>query len=85
MHETLMSTIGDRINYCRLSLKLTRKELSELWKMASVPTIARWELNVVKIPLKKLASLVDFFCNNGLIGDLSLRDRHLLLTQYVPS
>lgn len=67
MHETLMNTIGDRITYCRSSLKLTRKDLSEQWKMASVPTIARWELDVVKIPLKKLISLVDFFCSHGLI------------------
>ncbi len=35
--------------------------------MASVPTIARWELDAVKIPLKKLSSLIDFFSNNGLI------------------
>lgn len=67
MHETLMNTIGDRITYCRSSLKLTRKDLSEQWKMASVPTIARWELDVVKIPLKKLSSLIEFFHNNGLI------------------
>jgi len=67
MHETLMNSIGDRITYCRSSLKLTRKDLSEQWQMASVPTIARWELNAVKIPLKKLSSLIDFFYNNGLI------------------
>lgn len=67
MHETFMNTIGDRITFCRSSLKLTRKDLSEQWKMASVPTIARWELDVVKIPLKKLASLIDFFSSNGLI------------------
>lgn len=67
MHETFMNTIGDRITFCRSSLKLTRKDLSEQWKVASVPTIARWELDVVKIPLKKLSSLIDFFNNNGLI------------------
>lgn len=67
MHETLMSSVGDRITYCRSSLKLTRKDLSEQWKMASVPTIARWELNAVKIPLKKLASLIEFFYESGLI------------------
>lgn len=67
MHETLMNTIGDRITYCRSSLKLTRKDLAEQWKLASVPTIARWELNAVTIPLKKLLSLIDFFYSKGLI------------------
>lgn len=67
MRETLMNTIGDRITYCRSSLKLTRKDLSLQWGMASVPTLARWELDVIKIPLKKLSSLIDFFYNKGLI------------------
>jgi len=67
MYETLINTVGDRITYCRSSLKLTRKDLSKQWKIASVPTIARWELDVVRIPLKKLASLVDFFCGYGLM------------------
>lgn len=67
MHETLMNTVGDRLTYCRSSLKLTRKDLSEQWEKASVPTIARWELDTVKIPAKKLSSLINFFHDNGLI------------------
>ena len=67
MSETLTKSIGDRITYCRSSLGLTRKELSENWGGASVPTIARWELDTVKIPRKKLLSIIQFFYNNSIV------------------
>jgi hypothetical protein len=67
MDEIATNSIGDRITYCRSSLALTRKELSSLWGGASVPTIARWELDTVKIPNKKLLSIIKFFLQEGLI------------------
>jgi len=67
MNEIITNTIGDRITYCRSSLFFTRKELSNLWKGASIPTISRWELDSVRIPLKKLNSLIEFFNEKGLI------------------
>ena len=67
MNETLTNSIGDRITYCRSSLGLTRKELSENWGGASVPSIARWELGTVKIPEKKLLSMIHYFYENGLV------------------
>jgi hypothetical protein len=67
MNEVITNTLGDRITYCRSSLFLTRKELSDLWQGASIPTISRWELDSIRIPLKKLNSLVDFFNAKGLI------------------
>lgn len=66
MTDIITNTIGDRITYCRSSLYLTRKELSEKWGIASIPTLARWELNTSKIPIKKLISLIDFFHTHGL-------------------
>ena len=41
MSETLTKSIGDRITYCRSSLGLTRKELSENWGDASVPVLSQ--------------------------------------------
>lgn len=67
MNEVIKNTLGDRITYCRSSLSLTRKELSILWKGASIPTISRWELDSVRIPIKKLNSLIEFFNGKGLI------------------
>lgn len=67
MNEVITNTLGDRITYCRSSLFLTRKELSDLWTGASIPTISRWELDSVRIPIKKLNSLIDFFGSRGLI------------------
>lgn len=67
MNEVITNTLGDRITYCRSSLFLTRKELSDLWVGASIPTISRWELDSVRIPMKKLTSLIEFFTNQGLI------------------
>ncbi|MFI4919115.1 MAG: hypothetical protein ACHP65_06130 [Legionellales bacterium] len=62
-----MKTIGDRVTYCRSALNLTRKELEHRWKEASVPTIARWELDTVQPSSKKIQLLSGFFCENGLI------------------
>jgi len=61
------NSVGDRLTYCRSSLCLTRKELSCDWGGASVPSIARWELDTVKIPSKKLTSIIGFFLKKGLI------------------
>ncbi len=62
-----LNSVGDRITYCRSSLNLTRKELANNWGGASIPTLARWELNTVNIPKKKLDSLVKFFNENNLL------------------
>jgi len=67
MTECLINSVGDRITYCRSSLHLTRKELVDEWAGASVPTLVRWELGTVKIPAKKIPSLVDYFNLKGLI------------------
>lgn len=66
MTEVITNTIGDRITYCRSTLCMTRKELVEKWGTSSVPTLARWELDTIKIPQKKLLSLADFFQIHGL-------------------
>lgn len=63
----ILNTIGDRITYCRSIINLTRKELANKWSDASIPTIARWELNTVQPSSKKIQALSDFFCSNGLI------------------
>lgn len=65
-----LSSLGDRITYCRSSLNMTRKDLANCWGGASVPTIARWELNTVTIPQKKLESLTNFFNENGILVNL---------------
>jgi transcriptional regulator with XRE-family HTH domain len=62
-----LKTIGDRITYCRSTIGLTRKELSELWGEASVPTLSRWELDNIEPTQKKLALISEFFCSKGLI------------------
>jgi len=62
-----LKTVGDRITYCRASIRLTRKELADIWGEASVPTLARWELNNNEPSQKKLSSITDFFCSKGLI------------------
>ena len=63
----ILRTIGDRITYCRSTISLTRKELANKWGDASVPTIARWELDTVQPSSKKIQVLTDFFCSRGLI------------------
>lgn len=67
MTEAIANSIGDRITYCRSALYLTRKELASEWKGASVPTISRWELDVIDIPYKKLDTLIKFFQKKGLV------------------
>lgn len=66
MADVVTNTIGERITYCRSSLCLTRKELAEKWGSASIPTLARWELDTVRIPYKKLISMINFFQEHGL-------------------
>lgn len=65
-----MKTIGDRITYCRSSLNLTRQELVDLWQETSIATLARWELDSVKTPEKKIKAIADFFCSKGLLVSL---------------
>jgi transcriptional regulator with XRE-family HTH domain len=65
--EDLLKTIGDRITYCRSLIGLTRKEFSSVWGKVSVPTLSRWELDVIQPSPKKIAALVDFFCSKGLM------------------
>jgi hypothetical protein len=67
MIECLINSMGDRITYCRSTLQLTRKELIDEWAGASIPTLVRWELGTVKIPEKKISSLVSYFNLKGLI------------------
>lgn len=67
MADVITNTVGDRITYCRSSLCLTRKELAEKWGSASIPTLARWELDTVRIPFKKLISMINFFQEHGLL------------------
>lgn len=62
-----MNTIGDRITYCRSLIGLTRKELSELWGEASVPTLSRWELDTIEPTKRKISAVAEFFCSKGLI------------------
>lgn len=66
-----LGSIGDRITYCRSSLNLTRKDLAKCWGRASIPSLARWELNTVTIPQKKLESLVSFFNEQGLLVNVN--------------
>ena len=70
-----LGSIGDRITYCRSSLNLTRKELAKRWGGASIPSLARWELNTVTIPQKKLESLVEFFNERGLLVNIDWVNR----------
>ena len=46
---------------------MTRKEFSAVWGEVSVPTLSRWELDVIQPASKKISSLVEFFCSKGLI------------------
>ena len=62
-----MDNIGERLTYCRSTLGLTRKDLSSQWGGASVPSISRWELNVIEPAQKKITALSDFFCSTGLV------------------
>ncbi|MBA4696967.1 MAG: hypothetical protein H2069_06255 [Legionella sp.] len=65
--EIKVDSIGDRITYCRSSLELTRKELIDLWKKASIPTYCRWELDAIQPNFQKISNLAEFFCSQGLI------------------
>ncbi len=67
MNSLTLNSIGDRITYCRSAMNLTRKEMASTWGGASIPTLARWELDTVSIPKKKLISLILFFNERGLL------------------
>ena len=62
----MFNTIGERIGYCRNLLGLTQGEFASLFNV-SKPTIARWELNIVEIPHKKLKLLIEFYLQKGLL------------------
>lgn len=63
----ILKTLGDRITYCRSALGLTRKDFSIEWEGASVPTLSRWELDLIVPSEKKIYSMLEFFCKKGLI------------------
>ena len=62
----VLNTVGERINYCRGLLNISRKKMSDMLGDVSVPTLSRWELNVVITPDKKIAKIVDFFHKHGI-------------------
>ncbi|MBY0380062.1 MAG: hypothetical protein K2P99_06670 [Burkholderiales bacterium] len=51
-------------------LNLTRDKFVEKFKLVTLSTLARWELNSINIPEKKLKLLSDFFNNNGILVKL---------------
>lgn len=66
-----MNTVGERISYCRGLLNLTRDKFIEQFKIITLSTLARWELNTtIDIPEKKLQLLCDFFNKNGILVKL---------------
>lgn len=62
----MYDTIGERISYCRNLLGISRDELACSSKVASVATLARWELDYTEIPKLKLEKLIEFFQLNGI-------------------
>jgi transcriptional regulator with XRE-family HTH domain len=66
----LFNTIGERISYCRGMLGLTRDKFIEKFKIITLSTLARWELNSINIPEQKLKLLSDFFNKNGILVKL---------------
>jgi len=66
----MLDTIGERICYCRGMLNLTRDKFVEKFKLITLSTLARWELNSISIPEKKLKLLCDFFNSNGILVKL---------------
>ena len=62
----IFNTIGERICYCRNLLGLTQNEFAILYNI-SKPTIARWELNIVEIPHRRIKTLLNLYSQNGLL------------------
>ena len=59
-------TVGERICYCRNLIGLSQREFAVDFDI-SKPTITRWELDAVTIPPKKIAALLEFFNQRGLM------------------
>ena len=62
----IFNTIGERVCYCRNLLGLTQNEFAILFNI-SKPTVARWELNIVETPHKKIKLLVQFYLQHNLL------------------
>lgn len=62
----MFETIGERICYCRNLLNLSQREFAIEFDL-SKPTISRWESNLVKIPIKRLNTLVELLKNHGIL------------------
>jgi len=60
-------SIGERISYCRNLLGISRAMLCSELPDLSVPTLTRWELNMVKIPPKRIELLVDYFIKQNIL------------------
>lgn len=60
-------SIGERISYCRNLLGISRAMLCSELVGLSVPTLTRWELNMVKIPPKRMTLLVDYFSKQNIL------------------
>lgn len=62
----MFNSTGERVCYCRNLLRLTQSEFAASLNL-SKPTIARWELNTVEIPHKKLETIMEFCIQNNLL------------------
>ena len=62
----IFPSIGERINYCRSLIGKTRKEVSDEIGIVSLPTLSRWELNITKVPTKKIDFLINYFSENNI-------------------
>lgn len=59
--------MGERISFCRGMLGLTREKFAEKFKVITLSTLARWELDKINIPEPKLNYLIDFLKQNGVL------------------
>lgn len=62
-----MNNLGERIIYCRNLLNLTRPEIVLDLETVTLSTYARWELNSIKIPEKRIVELIKYFNSHGVI------------------
>ncbi len=66
----MFNSIGERITYCRGLLGISRVEMAhKIGNLISLPTLARWESNVVDPSAKKVDILTAFFVLNGISVD----------------
>lgn len=63
----MLNSIGERIAFCRGLLGFTRKEFVNQFKIVTLSTFARWELNTINIPEQKIKKLIEFFNNSGIL------------------